>query len=214
MPSLAILIFIVVLLTQTVSWVGKTVLQELAFAAYSRVFLSGTASKQRALRKQVLTDKAELAKTSSQDEFAKWAKLRRKLDKGIADLEKINNSLTSARTGFGLKFSTLIWTTTTGAQLVLVWWYRRQPVFWLPKGWLPGPAAWLLSLPSAPKGAVSSAAWCAVCKRVLATLEEVVKDLLTPVSAPAGAVPVSVPSQAPQQQAKIEPLELEHEKLD
>ena len=39
-----------------------------------------------------MTDKAELAKTSSQDEFAKWAKLRRKLDKGIADLEKISES--------------------------------------------------------------------------------------------------------------------------
>lgn len=38
----------------------------------------------------MLADKAELAKTSSQDEFAKWAKLKRKLDKGLADLEKIS----------------------------------------------------------------------------------------------------------------------------
>jgi hypothetical protein len=38
----------------------------------------------------VLADKADLAKTSSQDEFAKWAKLKRKLDKGLADLEKIS----------------------------------------------------------------------------------------------------------------------------
>lgn len=44
--------------------------------------------KQRKLRKQVLEDKAELGRTSSQDEFAKWAKLRRKLDKSLADLEK------------------------------------------------------------------------------------------------------------------------------
>lgn len=105
--SLAILIFLVVLFTQTVAWVGKSVLQDAvsyldskqrhssrqAFNLYSTVFYSRTASKQRALRKQVLADKAELAKTSSQDEFAKWAKLKRKLDKGLADLEKLSELL-------------------------------------------------------------------------------------------------------------------------
>ena len=64
-----------------------------AFSAYSRVFLSSSAAKQRTLRKQVLEDKAQLAKTSSQDEFAKWAKLRRKVDKGLADLEKTSECL-------------------------------------------------------------------------------------------------------------------------
>ena len=38
----------------------------------------------------MLKDKAELARTSSQDEFAKWARLRRKVDKSLADLEKIS----------------------------------------------------------------------------------------------------------------------------
>jgi hypothetical protein len=61
-----------------------------AFSTYSRVFLSSSATKQRQLRKQVLQDKAELAGTSSQDEFAKWARLRRKVDKSLADLEKIS----------------------------------------------------------------------------------------------------------------------------
>lgn len=60
------------------------------FSLYSSVFLGPTAKRQRALRKIVLEDKAELAKTSSQDEFAKWAKLRRKVDKSLADLEKIS----------------------------------------------------------------------------------------------------------------------------
>lgn len=88
--NLALLILIVVTLTQVVSWVGKSVLQELAFSIYSRALLGSTASKQRKLRKQVLEDKTTLSKTSSQDEFAKWAKLRRKLDKGLADLEGIS----------------------------------------------------------------------------------------------------------------------------
>jgi hypothetical protein len=93
MPNLAALILITVFLTQAVSWIGKSVLQSTAFNIYSRIFLSSKSKQQRILRKQVLKDKAELARTSSQDEFAKWARLRRKVDKSLADLEKISTSL-------------------------------------------------------------------------------------------------------------------------
>jgi hypothetical protein len=90
MPNLALLILITVFLTQAVSWIGSSVLQSFAFSTYSRIFLSSKSKQQRVLRKQVLQDKAELARTSSQDEFAKWARLRRKVDKSLADLEKIS----------------------------------------------------------------------------------------------------------------------------
>lgn len=36
--------------------------------------------------------------------------------------------------------------------MFLVWWYKSQPVFWLPKGWFPYPLVWILSFPSAPIG--------------------------------------------------------------
>ncbi|OCF32693.1 protein GET1 [Kwoniella heveanensis CBS 569] len=213
MPSLAVLILLVVTFTQIVSWVGQTVLQELAFSLYSKVFLSSTASKQSTLRKQVLEDKAELGRTSSQDEFAKWAKIKRRVDKGLADLEKLNTTLGSSRTSFAVKFKSLIWTFTTGAQLFLVWWYRKEPVFWLPTGWVPYPVAWVLSFPTAPIGSVSSGAWSAIISRVLLSLEEIVKSLLAPSPA---SVPGSTPfaAQPPKQAAKIEPITLEHEKLD
>lgn len=38
----------------------------------------------------MLQKKTELLKTSAQDQFAKWAKLRRSVDKGLADLEKLS----------------------------------------------------------------------------------------------------------------------------
>ncbi|KLT40083.1 protein GET1 [Cutaneotrichosporon oleaginosum] len=189
--NLPVVVFLIVLLTQLVAWVGKTALQEFAFGAYTRFFLAGTQSRQKRLRAQVLQDKAELAKTSSQDEFAKWAKLRRKVDKGLADLETTNTSLSSARAAFGLRFSSLIWVVTTGASFFLVWWYRRVPVFWLPAGWVPGPVAWVLAFPGAPRGkarattkltpgSVSVGAWSTVCKQVLLTAEGIVKALLAP----------------------------------
>ncbi|KAL1405779.1 GET complex subunit get1 [Vanrija albida] len=210
-PNLAVLIFLIVLLTQVVAWVGKSVLQGAAGAAYSRVFLGGIEKEQRRLRKQVLEDKAELGRTSSQDEFAKWAKLRRKVDKGLAELEKSNAKLAAARSTFTSRFSTLIWLSTTGAQFALMWWYRAQPVFWLPDGWVPGPVGWLLRFPSAPRGSVSAGAWSTVCKRVLVTGEELVKGYLAPAEVAPEPVAVPVASQ-PAPSAKIE--EIEHEKLD
>ncbi|WVF67486.1 hypothetical protein IAT40_002242 [Kwoniella sp. CBS 6097] len=213
MPSLAVLILAVVTFTQVVSWVGQTVLQELVFSLYSKIFLSSTASKQSKLRKQVLEDKAELGRTSSQDEFAKWAKIKRRVDKGLADLEQLNTTLGSSRSSFAVKFKSLIWTLTTGAQLFLVWWYRKEPVFWLPTGWVPYPVAWVLSFPSAPIGSVSSGAWSSIISRVLLSLEEIVKSLLAPSPTPVpGTAPF--PTRPQKQEAKIEPITIEHEKLD
>ncbi|WVW85406.1 hypothetical protein I302_107444 [Kwoniella bestiolae CBS 10118] len=214
MPNLALLIFLVVLLTQVVAWVGQTVLQDIAFSISSRIALSKSSKQQSDLRKQILADKAELGKTSSQDEFAKWAKIRRRLDKGLADLEKLNTTITTSKSSFTTKFKSFIWLLTSGSKLVLVWWFRKQAVFWLPQGWVPYPVAWLISFPSAPLGSVSSGAWSAICTRVLISLEEIVKALLEP-SIPAGPIPTT-PFAAPseKQGAKIEPITLEHEKLD
>ena len=45
----------------------------------------------------------------------------------------------------------LLWLLTTGLQFAVGWWYRKQPVFYLPQGWL-GPLGWWLALPFAPAG--------------------------------------------------------------
>ncbi|WWC71365.1 uncharacterized protein I206_105320 [Kwoniella pini CBS 10737] len=214
MPNLALLIFLVVLLTQIVSWVGQTVLQEITFSIYSKIFLSKASKEQSKLRKQVLKDKAELGSTSSQDEFAKWAKIRRRLDKGLSDLENLNTQITSSKSSFTTKFKTSLWVLTSGSKFILVWWFRKKPVFWLPEGWVPYPIAWLISFPSAPLGSVSSGAWSTVCTRVLVSLEEIVKALIAP-SIPAGPIPTApIPSTNEKKGAKIEPITLEHEKLD
>ena len=42
------------------------------------------------LKSEILVNKKELLQTSAQDQFARWAKLRRSVDKGLADLEKLS----------------------------------------------------------------------------------------------------------------------------
>ena len=50
---------------------------------------SRKAKEQKRLQLEILRVRKDMAGTSSQDEFAKWAKLRRQHDKKVADLEKI-----------------------------------------------------------------------------------------------------------------------------
>lgn len=60
------------------------------YAIYLRIFYGATVARQRKLKTDLLVNKKELLQTSAQDQFAKWAKLRRSVDKGMADLEKLS----------------------------------------------------------------------------------------------------------------------------
>jgi hypothetical protein len=140
------------------------------------VFAGNSAnSKQvKALKTSILTLKAELAATSSQDQFAKWAKLRRKSDKAVADLEALSSfchvslfhhtdetiattdvSSASTKSSFSTKFKGALWLFTTALPFIISSWYRKEAVFYLPANWF-GPLTWFIGLPSAPTGKLIS----------------------------------------------------------
>ncbi|KAF8913921.1 CHD5-like protein-domain-containing protein [Gymnopilus junonius] len=207
--SLLITIFLLVFIGQLVTWIGKAVLLDFTYDAYLRVTRSPLAARQRTLKTDILMTKAELMKTSAQDQFAKWAKLRRSVDKGLAELEKLNGQIASTKSGFSMKFNTVLWLLTTGLQFAVGWWYRKQAVFYLPEGWF-GPLGWWLSLPFAPAGSVSVGVWQMTCRRVIVMGEKVVKDLYGPFpvpssnstekAAPSGlaSTPQNTPKKAPE----------------
>ncbi|KAK0505165.1 WRB/Get1 family [Armillaria luteobubalina] len=177
--SLLLTIFALVFVAELISWIGQSVLLDFFYSLYLRIFYSSHAEKQRKLKAEILATKAELLKTSAQDQFAKWAKLRRSVDKGLADLEKLNGELSSIKSSFSMKFTAAIWMSTTGSQFVVGWWYRKAAVFYLPEGWF-GPVTWWMSFPFAPKGSVSVGMWQMACRRVIKVGERVVKDLCVP----------------------------------
>lgn len=149
-----------------------------AFALYSPVFDKSLDTQQRTLKREILRNKAELRATSSQDQFAKWAKLRRKLDKGLSDLEANSQyprivcsglfigltehlppfsisdvKVAAQRAQFDRGFSTFLYVITSGLQWALIWWYRREPVFWIPAGWVPCNLDRWLCFGGGPRGA-------------------------------------------------------------
>ncbi|KAF9809744.1 hypothetical protein IEO21_07286 [Rhodonia placenta] len=186
--SLILTLFLLVFVNELVAWIGKSVLLEFAYALYLRILYSGLVAQQRKLKSDILLGKKELLQTSAQDQFAKWAKLRRSVDKGLADLEKLNGELSSARTSFSLKFNSAIWFLTAGVQLIVGWWYRKSAVFYLPPGWF-GPLTWWLSLPFAPAGSVSCGIWQMACKRVIKVGERMVRELASAESQPVATEP-------------------------
>ncbi|EDO01470.1 hypothetical protein SS1G_03945 [Sclerotinia sclerotiorum 1980 UF-70] len=128
---------------------------------------SQSAGEQKKLKREYMKVRQEMNATSSQDEFAKWAKLRRQHDKLYDQLEKSKSSLDSTKSTFDTSVSTLRWLGTNGLRMLLQFWFSKQAMFWLPKGWFPYYAEWLLSFPRAPLGSISIQAWTLACAAVI-----------------------------------------------
>lgn len=97
--------------------------------------------------------------------------MRRKLDKGMADLEKLSkldkddddngrgtylldhvaSDINFSKASFELRAKSVLWFLVHGTRTIIVMWFARQATFYLPKGWF-GPAEWFLWMPLAPKG--------------------------------------------------------------
>jgi hypothetical protein len=77
------------------------------------------------------------------------------------------SSLDKSKATFDSSVSTLRWLGTNGLRFLLQAWYTKQPIFWIPQGWVPYYAEWLLSFPRAPLGSISIQAWCVACAAVI-----------------------------------------------
>lgn len=110
---------------------------------------------------------------SAQDDFARWAKLRRQHDKVSDEYNKTSASLSANKAQFTAVVGTARWLGTNGLRLILQFWFSKWPMFWIPRGWLPGFGEWLLSFPRAPIGSVSVQMWSMACASVIALMSEV-----------------------------------------
>jgi hypothetical protein len=91
MPSLLLVTFLLQLTLHLINTIGTAPINEFLWAAYTTILPSSSesSSKITTLKREVVRLKRELAATSAQDDFAKWAKLRRQHDKAVTDYEKV-----------------------------------------------------------------------------------------------------------------------------
>lgn len=108
--ELLLKLLLTTLVVEAIGWIGSDALANLAsfpspplsnphlttrlISALLQVYTPfAPASKaQKQQKADILKLRAELAATSAQDEFSKWARLRRKLDKAVQDLEQSSPS--------------------------------------------------------------------------------------------------------------------------
>ncbi len=106
MPSLLIVVFVLQLAIHLVNTIGASTVNSIVsdfarpwisladlyelWSVYNRLPTptSAAATKQRKLQREFVRQRKELSGISSQNEFARWAKLRRQHDRTLAELEK------------------------------------------------------------------------------------------------------------------------------
>ncbi|MCJ1476633.1 GET complex subunit get1 [Lambiella insularis] len=158
---------------------------------------SANVQSQTILRREVVRLKREMNSTSSQDEFAKWAKLRRQHDKVLAEYEQKTQSLQSFKGQFDSAVGVLRWLGTNGLRVFLQFWFQKQPMFWLPRGWVPGYVEWILAFPRAQTGSISIQVWGIACASVVQIASTTIK-----------AVWVLAPGQKQEVKGKPEPMNM------
>lgn len=134
---------------------------------------------------------------SAQDNFAKWARLRREHDKAKDVYEKngesffpfqyplllgckgavlISDTSVAQTGGFRSSFDSILnklrWLGTQGVNFLVNGWFAKQGMFWLPRGWVPYAGEWVLSFPRAPLGSVSVNVWSMACGVVIGMIVE------------------------------------------
>ncbi|KAF5575256.1 GET1 [Fusarium tjaetaba] len=176
MASLMLSIFVVEVVVNLVNTIGAAAINNLLWTIinFLPVSTAKAAGEQRKLQADYLKVRRDLNSTSSQDEFAKWAKLRRQHDKLLEQLEKTKKTNEAARSNFDKILTVLRVVVTRAPQYFLPFWYATEPMFWLPYGWFPYWAEWILSFPRAPIGSVSIASWQLACTGVIALFSDLI----------------------------------------
>ncbi|KAI9749169.1 MAG: hypothetical protein M4579_006974 [Chaenotheca gracillima] len=174
MASLLLTTFILQLIIYLISLDRNSYVYTFLWNLYLRLpsSTSKAAQDQNRLRQDYLKIKQEMNTTSSQDEFAKWAKLRRQHDKVVAELEGKTSAVNGTRDTFFKTMGSARWIFTTGLRLVMQFWYRKHSLYWIPQGCVPSYVERLLAFSSAPTGSISIQVWFAACAAITALVGE------------------------------------------
>ncbi|CCU98724.1 unnamed protein product [Malassezia sympodialis ATCC 42132] len=94
------------------------------------VFKFSASSKLASMKKELFETRQQMNMTSAQDEFSKWAKLRRRVDKLSQQVDE----------------QTFMFVLNSAVPFVLNWYFKYVPMFFLPPGDWFGPLGYLTTV--------------------------------------------------------------------
>ncbi|KAJ2822331.1 GET complex subunit get1, partial [Coemansia furcata] len=162
--------------------IGFSAVASALWDTYCKAVGNQKAAERIELKDGIVLLRRDLRSVSSVDEFAKWAKMRRRLDALSAKFERVSSDLAIERTAFELYVNLVLRVIVYGSRAVLNIYNYRTPVFYVPANWF-YPVLWFLSLPTAPMGSVSVSVWSFACNRVCKRAAAIYNRVLKPVPA-------------------------------
>ncbi|ODV98075.1 hypothetical protein PACTADRAFT_565 [Pachysolen tannophilus NRRL Y-2460] len=158
--GLLLVVLGLLIIKNAISIVGKANVVEFLWAFYNG-YLSR--DKEWIKLKNLKIDKIEIIKEknsiSPQDQYAKWTKLNRNLDKLSKEIELLESNLILKRSIFKNYISYFITAIIEIPLLFIRIFKRNQPMFYLPNGIFPKYVLWILKFPNANYNSVSLNVW-------------------------------------------------------
>ena len=85
------------------------------------------------------------------DEFAKWARVKRSLDKKSSEYDSLSTAQAMSRAGFEVKANIAIRAVVMLLHMALLWMHHSEAMLHLPERWVGGLGS-ILALPFSPTG--------------------------------------------------------------
>ncbi|XP_031429791.1 guided entry of tail-anchored proteins factor 1 [Clupea harengus] len=143
----------------------KTLLPSLS-SFLSRV-VQKDADQELEMRSQIQDMKKELNAISMMDEFARYARLERKINKMTNMLKTHVKSRTAHQAKMKWIVNIVFYILQAALMVSLIWKYYADPVTVVPSKWI-APLERLVAFPSGVAGGVGITCWLVVCNKVVA----------------------------------------------
>ncbi|KAK9402102.1 tail-anchored protein insertion receptor WRB [Crotalus adamanteus] len=131
--------------------------------------LQKDAEQESEMRSDIQSMKQELSTISMMDEFARYARLERKINK-MTDKLKTHVKTRTAQLAKIKWVINIVFYILQGALMIsLIWKYYSEPVTVLPSKWL-APLERLVAFPTGVAGGVGITCWLVVCNKVVAIM--------------------------------------------
>ncbi|NP_001006892.1 tail-anchored protein insertion receptor WRB [Xenopus tropicalis] len=140
-----------------------------SFSSLVSRLLQEDAEQEYEMRSDIQTMRQELSNISMMDEFAKYARLERKINKMTDKLKTHVKSRTAQLSKIKWVISIVFYVLQAALMVSLIWKYYSEPVTVLPSKWI-APLERLVAFPTGIAGGVGITCWLVVCNKVVAIM--------------------------------------------
>ncbi|XP_014375878.1 tail-anchored protein insertion receptor WRB isoform X1 [Alligator sinensis] len=131
--------------------------------------LQQDAEQESQMRAEIQNMKQELSTISMMDEFARYARLERKINKMTDKLKTHVKARTAQLAKIKWVINIVFYILQAALMISLIWKYYSEPVTVLPSKWL-APLERLVAFPTGVAGGVGITCWLVVCNKVVAIM--------------------------------------------